>query len=119
MPQFLLALSTSLAPGHDRPPDARPDLAPVARTYDLAALSWADAVRPQGRRAVYRVSLDSGGDTEGRYTFYECVSQDEALRTVWFVGDLEDEEGAQLVEGTLRVLCHGAWGRSPRSWSTS
>jgi hypothetical protein len=35
------------------------------------------------------------------------VGQDEAPRTVWFTGELEDED-VQLVEGTLRVIHHTA-----------
>jgi hypothetical protein len=106
-----LALPAAPALRHDLSPAALPARAPVVRTLDFAAMTEADATRLQGRRVRVVVELVPDTDAaEGGWTVYEAVSRRaDDMRTVWADGELE-AEGVQLVEGTLQVIHHGAWG---------
>jgi hypothetical protein len=112
-PHLLLALLMAPALGHDLSPNPRPARAPVTRTLDFSALTWAEAVRLQGRRVRVVLELDSDCDHEGGYTLYECAGHDEALRTVWFAEELEGQDVQLAVEGTLKVIHHRTRGWVP------
>ena len=90
-----------------------PRIAPradVERTYDLAELPPADAARLQGRRARFRVVLDSDEAELGKYTTVDCLAPDGLAGGVWLLPgrELRDE---MTVEATLRIINHrAAWG---------
>src|SRR5262249_9328100 len=82
------------------------------RLHDLATLSSADALRLDGRRGLFRISLDS---TEGEYDgfiLYDCRSPDAVLRSVRLYPGQEDDD-EMVVETTLRVVRHPASGAFP------
>jgi hypothetical protein len=66
----------------------------------------------RGRRATFRITLDSDYDREGEYALLDCAGDDQAHRTVWFFGD-EVGEDEMTVEATLHVIQHGGWGPFP------
>src|SRR4051812_35085663 len=67
-PSLLLLLAT--APAADLPA-AR---SAAVRVHDLSKLTPAEAHELNGRRALFRVELDSPPDTEGQFVLYECVT---------------------------------------------
>ncbi len=108
---LLLALAPFPAVGN-LPPDVPAADVRLAPTYDFASLSWRDASRLQGRRATFRIILDSDHDHEDGYTLFDCAGTDDTHRTVWFAGDEEGEE-EMTVEATLQVIHHAGWGPFP------
>jgi hypothetical protein len=105
MPPLLLAalLACHTAP----PPSGLTSLDPFAeRVYDLAALTERQAGGLEGRRALYRVTLDSETDErDDGGAVYDCTGDGEGLRTVW----LEPGESVRrrmVVEAVLRRVKH-------------
>jgi hypothetical protein len=74
---LLLALAVATVNG-DAPPTARVD---VEETHELAALGESLAWHLAGRRAVFRVAVDSDSDEEDGQTLYDCRTAD-GVRTV-------------------------------------
>jgi hypothetical protein len=82
------------------------------RLYDLAALSGADAFRFDGRRGLFRISLDSlPGEYDG-FILYDCRSPDAVFRAVRLHPGQEIDDD-MLVEATLHVVRHPASGAFP------
>jgi hypothetical protein len=92
------------------------DISPLShgkeRLYDLAALSPADAFHLDGRRGLFRISLDSlPGEYDG-FILYDCRSPDAVFRAVrLYPGQEVDDE--MVVEATLHLVRHPAWGPFP------
>jgi hypothetical protein len=88
---------------------ADPHLAPRAeRTFVLSKLTPAEALRLDGKRARFRVALDSAEDPDWNgFVGYDCATPDDIARTVLLYRgqDLADE---MTVEATLRVIRHAA-----------
>ena len=79
----------------------------AVKTYELASLSPADAFRLNGKRAVFRIGLDSTEAEWEGFTLYDCQSVDAVSRSVYFCPwqDVADE---MTVEATLWVIRHPA-----------
>jgi hypothetical protein len=56
-----------------------------------------------GKRALFKVILDSPEDTEGVYTLYGCETPDDIERTDWLCPN-QKIENEMIVEATLQVL---------------
>src|SRR4051794_29617990 len=85
------------------PADAPRISSAVVRPLDLATLSHREAQRLDGQRVLVRVELESlPGDANGPIV-YDCVSPDDANRTVWLVPGQEAKDG-MVVEGVFRLL---------------
>jgi hypothetical protein len=88
--------------------------APSLTPYDLAALTDAEAGQLAGRRALFRVVLDSEPDGDAQDGWRsDCRGEGEQLRTLWLRDgdDLVAYEASQgsgllLVEATLRRIVH-------------
>ncbi len=81
---------------------------PAAQTVvaqDLARLRASEAERLEGKRAVYRVVLDSLPDWHKGFVLYDCQSTDDIGRTVWLEGGQHLAE-EMAVEATLFILRH-------------
>ncbi len=73
-----LALGALLAgPCAGDPPATRPEV-----DYEFRTLTPEHARQLEGEEAVYSIEVDSLPEEDGRYTLYDCNSQDEVLRTV-------------------------------------
>ena len=92
---FLLLLVPADAP--------RIPSAVVEQTYDLALLSHRQAQRLDGRRVRIRVDLESLPEDMGGAVVYDCVSPDDANRTVWLVPGQQSKD-VMDVEGVFRLL---------------
>src|SRR5262245_30913062 len=92
--------------------DAGPSPGAKARLHDLAALSDADALRLDGRRGLFRISLDSlPGESDG-FILYDCRSPDAVFRAVrLYPGQEVDDE--MVVEAALHIVRHPASGPFP------
>jgi hypothetical protein len=92
------------------------DLGPVphgkGRLHDLAALSTADAFRLDGRRGLFRISLDSLPGEYNGFILYDCRSPDAVFRTVRLYPGQEVDD-AMVVEATLHIVRHPASGPFP------
>jgi hypothetical protein len=79
----------------------------VEGIHDLASISLRQAENLHGRKARYRVTVDSMAWTHENYIFYDCQSIDDVSRTMWFFADEEvDEERVMIVEGCSKVIHH-------------
>jgi hypothetical protein len=60
-----------------------------------------------GRRAIWRIVLDSPGDVEGAHHVYQCAGKDAVLRTVWLAAEQGDEPAEVIVaDAVLHVIHH-------------
>src|SRR4051794_33989831 len=75
------------------------------QTFDLARLTYADALDLDGKPGRFLVFLDSLPNERGRWVGYDFASPDEVERTVYLEAgtDTKDE---MVVEATFRVLYH-------------
>jgi hypothetical protein len=101
-------LLVALLACHTAPaPSGLTSLNPLAdRVYDLATLTERQADRLEGRRALYRVTLNGEpdqGDDAG--PVYDCTGDGEGLRTVWLRPG-EPPRRRMLVEAVLRRVRH-------------
>ena len=104
MPHLLVAL---LACHTAPPPSGLTFLDPFAeRVYDLATLTERQADRLEGRRALYRVTLDREPDErDDGGAVYDCTGDGEGLRTVW-LSPGESAHQKMIVEAVLRRVRH-------------
>ena len=83
----------------------RPDPAASRPTHDFARLTTTNGLI--GKRALYRIVLDSTeGDHDG-FILYDCQTQDGTFRCVWLYAGQEFAD-EMVVEATLVVLYHPA-----------
>jgi hypothetical protein len=104
-PHLLLA---ALLACHTAPPP--PGLAPADpladRVYDLGALTERQADGLEGRRALYRVTLDGEpDDRDDDGAVHDCAGSGEGLRTVWLCPG-EPARRTMTVEAVLRWVRH-------------
>jgi hypothetical protein len=87
----------------------RPPAGPVEveRTFTLAALTPADAARLEGKRARFRISLDSAPEQDGKYTAYDCLAPDGLIAAVWLLPGQEASD-EMTVEARLVIVGHRA-----------
>jgi hypothetical protein len=97
----LLLLALLISPGRGDSPT--PSLDRIEPSHDFAALSPRQARRLAGKRATFRVALDSRQDTEGGRSSYDCESADSTTRTLRFAAEEEVAE-TMVVEATLLVV---------------
>ena len=99
---LLAALACHTAPA----PSGLTSLDPFAeRVYDLATLTERQADRLEGRRALYRVTLDGEPDQRDDWAVYDCTGAGEGLRTVWLCPG-EPARRRMVVEAVLRRVRH-------------
>jgi hypothetical protein len=99
IPALLLASALGIG-GADT--DRRPA---TVRVCDLATLTPAQASRLTGKRAIFRITLDSlPGEWDG-FTEYDCKSPDAVERTICLYRS-QDVEDEMVVEATLQLLRH-------------
>jgi hypothetical protein len=77
----------------------------VVRVHDLATLAQREATALDGKRALFRVWLDSDDDQEDDFTLYDCQGPPADLRSVWLYSGQGVRE-RMTVEATLRVIRH-------------
>jgi hypothetical protein len=76
--------------------EARPA---IVRVHDLAALTSFQAERLRGRRALYRVRLDSADGEHAGFVLYDCGAPAGVLGSVWlYPGQQEEIAGEMVVE---------------------
>jgi hypothetical protein len=75
------------------------------RVYDLATLTEAEARRLEGRRALFRILLDSEPGERGRFVWYDCVSPDAVYSSVSLYPG-EAVEGTATVAAVFRRIVH-------------
>jgi hypothetical protein len=79
-----------------------------ALTYDLDRMSMTEALTIRGRRATFRLVLDSLPDEHEGMTLYDAVAVDSAYGSVFLAPGQVVREGEEAitVQATLRVLFH-------------
>jgi hypothetical protein len=107
-PRTLFLLLTSLPVLTDVPP---PPSGEIERVHDFARLDRSEATQLHGRRATFRIRLNSEADSEAGKVVYDCLGEDGIDRTVWFINGLEVEDDANemIVEATLRIAHFEPW----------
>jgi hypothetical protein len=75
------------------------------RVYDLAMLTDRQADRLEGRRALYRVTLDGEPDERDDGTVYDCTGPGAGMRTLWLVPG-EPARRTMTVQAVLRRVRH-------------
>jgi hypothetical protein len=108
---LLLQLALAVAP----PPADVPRVevvAPIVRTYDVSRLSEVEAARLVGKRARFKVELDSDEWDNGRRVVIDCKTSTVEEKTLWL---LPGEEAADemTVEARLVIRHHPGWGQFP------
>src|SRR5262249_34898589 len=93
----------------------RTPAAVVEQTDDLALLSHRQAQRLDGRRVRIRVDLESLPEDTGAAVVYDCVSPDDANRTVWLVPG-QPVKDVMEVEGVFRLLWRAPGNGYARYW---
>jgi hypothetical protein len=84
--------------------------AEVERTFTLSALTAHQAAQLEGKRARFRISLDSAEEQDGKYTAYDCLAPDGLIAGVWLLPGQEVRD-EMTVEARLVVIDHrAAWG---------
>src|SRR5262245_38507198 len=98
LPLLLAALAA--APARADAP-APPVCARLVRTHDFAALTPRQARHLAGKRALFRVVLDSLPGEGAAFVAYDCAGRDDAYRTVRLRGggEVGEEVGELVVEG--------------------
>ena len=83
------------------------DHAPITEpVYNLAFLSADELAKLDGKRAMFRIELDSEDDVENRgFVLYDLKAADGTFRTVWLYRDQEQADD-MVVEATVRVCRH-------------
>jgi hypothetical protein len=106
---LLLTLSASALA--DGPP---PTSGEVECIHDFATVCQSEAFHLNGRRARFRIKLNTEADSEAGRLVYDCVGKDGTDRTVWFISshEVEDDQEEMIVEATLRIV-HRAPSASP------
>jgi hypothetical protein len=81
--------------------------ADVERTFTLPELTPADAAQLAGKRARFRISLDSAPDQDCKYTTYDCLAPLGLAAAVWLLPGhkVQDE---MVVEARLVIVDHRA-----------
>jgi hypothetical protein len=97
------------------PADVPPIPTAVERSLDLATLSHRDAQRLDGCRVRFRVELESRPGDGGGAVAYDCVSPDDANRTVWLVPGQQVSD-VMTVEGVFRLLWRRPGNGFPGYW---
>jgi hypothetical protein len=97
-PLPLIAVIAPVVDVHGHRPDTRAERS----CYDLATLTPADARSLVGKRARFRVVLDSTGDDS-----FDCVAPDGLHATVYLVPDQEVAD-EMVVEARLVIIDHPA-----------
>ncbi len=80
---------------------------PVEIVFDFSKLTPETARQLEGEEAVFSIVLDSLDDEDGKYTLYDCHSEDEVLRSVWLLPG-QEVRGSMTVRAVLRILHHAA-----------
>jgi hypothetical protein len=104
---FVLLPLLAVASSHADVPRDSVD-ATIVRTRDVACLPEETALQRQGRRARYRIELDSSEWEQGRYVAYDCRTDDMTHKTVWLVPG-EEATDEMEVEARLVILRHRGW----------
>jgi hypothetical protein len=86
----------------------RPGREETTPTYTLATLTLHQARRLHGKRARFRIEVDSTFDEIGKFDVYGCQGEDDRFCTVWFPArpEVADE---MVVEALLVVIHHKGW----------
>jgi hypothetical protein len=106
---FLLLLMP-LALVAPAPTDVPPAImeAAIVRTHNVARLPAAYALRLEGKRARYRVVLDSSAHEQDGYVLFDCQTGDGTHKTIWLLTG-EDVADVMEVEARLVIRHYRAW----------
>jgi hypothetical protein len=77
----------------------------IRSVYDLAKLTPAQARRLHGRRATFRIALDTDAYREGQHDIYGCISDETIERSLFVPAGVEIDNQA-TVEALLCVIEH-------------
>ena len=79
--------------------------------HDFATVCRSEAFHLNGRRARFRIKLNTEADSEAGRLVYDCVGKDGTDRTVWFISgqEVEDDQEEMIVEATLRIVHRAPW----------
>jgi hypothetical protein len=83
----------------------------VERIHDFATVCRSEAFHLNGRRALFRIQLNTEADSEAGRLVYDCVGKDGTNRAVWFISgqEVEDDQKEMIVEATLRIVHREPW----------
>jgi hypothetical protein len=104
-----LTLASQWQAGPPRPSELAPGTpTEVDRAFTLADLTAAEAEHLDGKRARFRVVLDSTADHEGKHTLYDCLPPAGVEATVWLLPGQEARD-EMTVEARLAIIDHKTW----------